>query len=347
MNEEKLQLPTVTTSPAALPMSVQDVVEQVQLIQEIMRKVMKEGEHYGKIPGCGDKPTLLQAGADKLLLTFRLSANYEIIEKIIRPDLVTMTVKCIVKHIETERIFGEGVGSCTSREEKYKYRTQNTGKPVPQEYWKYKDKDVIGGPQFAPKKIKGKWVIFEKIEHDNPEDYQNTILKMAAKRAKVAACITALAASDIFTQDLEDLKDNGVFDEEAQEEHSTQAAATPPPQGPPAQAKPKAPPKIDPDKILATIEGDTKPFKEQIGQIAARLGVAHKKVWGPQVGMAKKWFVVNLSEEEALKLSDEIGLIPDPARDGKPLHETGRVKVDLSKPEHHEKNVGDEEETPF
>jgi hypothetical protein len=45
----------------------------------------------------------------------------------------------------------------------------------------------------------------EKVEHDNPADYYNTVLKMAKKRAHVDAILTATAASDIFTQDIEDM----------------------------------------------------------------------------------------------------------------------------------------------
>jgi hypothetical protein len=45
----------------------------------------------------------------------------------------------------------------------------------------------------------------EIVEHDNPADYYNTVLKMAKKRAHVDAILTATAASDIFTQDVEDM----------------------------------------------------------------------------------------------------------------------------------------------
>ncbi len=38
----------------------------------------------------------------------------------------------------------------------------------------------------------------------NPADQANTILKMAKKRAEVDLCLTALACSDIFTQDMGD-----------------------------------------------------------------------------------------------------------------------------------------------
>lgn len=33
------------------------LIEQVTLIQNVMKSVMRDGEHYGKIPGCGDKPS--------------------------------------------------------------------------------------------------------------------------------------------------------------------------------------------------------------------------------------------------------------------------------------------------
>ena len=48
----------------------------------------------------------------------------------------------------------------------------------------------------------------EKVENDNPADCYNTVLKMAKKRALVDAVLTATAASDIFTQDLEDISAN-------------------------------------------------------------------------------------------------------------------------------------------
>tara|TARA_R100000808_G_scaffold20650_1_gene44609 strand:- start:140 stop:1372 length:1233 start_codon:yes stop_codon:yes gene_type:complete len=47
---------------------------------------------------------------------------------------------------------------------------------------------------------------------DNPTDLDNTVCKMAHKRAKVAAALLMSGASDLFTQDIEDLKANGVID---------------------------------------------------------------------------------------------------------------------------------------
>lgn len=193
-------------------LSVSDVLTQVRKIQEIMHSVMKENEHYGVIPGC-KKPSLLKPGAEKLGLTFRLAPSFEIDKIDIDDDDREYIVKCTLRHINTDAIFSEGVGSCSTKEAKYRYRigeVKPTGKPVPKEYWNERDQNLIGGKGFGVKKIDNQWQIVEmgeKVEHDNPADYYNTVLKMAKKRAHVDAMLTATAASDIFTQDVEDLPD--------------------------------------------------------------------------------------------------------------------------------------------
>ena len=57
MSEQNLE--RINRMDVSTPLGVQEILAQVHLIQEVMAKVMKEGEHYGKIPGCGDKPALL------------------------------------------------------------------------------------------------------------------------------------------------------------------------------------------------------------------------------------------------------------------------------------------------
>ena len=45
------------------PLTADKIKAQVALIQDVMKSVMKDGEHYGVIPGCGKKPSLLKPGA--------------------------------------------------------------------------------------------------------------------------------------------------------------------------------------------------------------------------------------------------------------------------------------------
>ena len=215
------KLVTMTVDPAASAMTVQQVLGQVALIQQIMGAAMKDGEHYGKIPGCGDKPTLLKPGAEKLCLTFRLAPTYDVDERTLDRGHREYRVQCTLSSILTNAFIGQGVGVCSTMEGKYRFRqgvAEPTDKPVPRAYWDVRQEDpakaqeLIGGKGFTVKKVEGKgWMIAkggEKVENDNPADHYNTVLKMAKKRALVDAVLTATAASDIFTQDLEDITAN-------------------------------------------------------------------------------------------------------------------------------------------
>ena len=212
------QMPSV---PEAL--TPDDVMAQVYLIQNIMERAMKKDEHYGVIPGTGNKPTLLKAGAEKLNLTFRMAPDPQVEVIDLGKGHREYRVKVVMTSITSGKILGAGVGSAATMETKWRFRTgpgESTGKPVPKEYWDLRSSDpkkaqeIIGGKGFITKKDEGVWTIFrqgEKVEHDNPADYYNTCLKMGKKRALVDAVLTCTAASDIFTQDIEELVDNGVI----------------------------------------------------------------------------------------------------------------------------------------
>lgn len=214
-------------------LSVEAIVSQRELIKNCMAKAMEEGQHYGKIPGCGDKPTLLQPGAQLLSHLFRLRPEYEIIETDLPADHKRFRVTCRLYVMgSTPPIpISEGVGESSSMESKHRFRNAAavvtpTGDPVPSTYWYIKNKDgadaakkwagnAYDGKNVSTKKIDGGWqfVIVEggsdaKVENTNPADVFNTVLKIAKKRAFVDATITATASSDFFTQDLEDIREN-------------------------------------------------------------------------------------------------------------------------------------------
>jgi hypothetical protein len=195
-------------------MDVKDVLVQTQAIQRLMKDAMQDGEHYGKIPGCGDKPALLQSGAEKLNLLFGLCPALDKDKTDLPGGHREYEVTCTLKS-RSGAFLGQGLGSATTMERKYRFRTgpaECTGKPVPPKFWDHRDKKLIGGDGFVAKKGNGDddekgWYIYKQggpVEHDNPADYYNTVLKMACKRALVAAVKTTLATSDIFTQDIDD-----------------------------------------------------------------------------------------------------------------------------------------------
>jgi len=199
-------------------LSVSAVKTQTLKVKELMQSVMEEDLHYGKIQGCGNKQNLFKAGAEKIGFMFRLSPEFDIVKNELTGAHREYEVKCILTHIPSGNVMGEGVGLCSSMESKYRYRStsteEDTGKEVPKAYWDNRDQNLLGGAGFGPKKMdNGKWHIVKRSKGDkeeNPDiaDTYNTVLKMAKKRAFVDAVITATSASDFFTQDLEDIKAN-------------------------------------------------------------------------------------------------------------------------------------------
>lgn len=199
------------------PVKVEEVKQQVALIQDLMGSVMHDGEHFGVIPGT-KKPSLYKSGAEKLGFTFRLSPDFTVSVSELPNGHRDYLVHCTLTSIKNGTVWGRGVGSCSTMESKYRYRhgePEDTGVPVPGKYWEARKSDqakaqeLIGGKGFLTKKNEeGQWRIFkvsaDKVENPDIADVYNTVLKMAKKRAHVDAILTALAASDIFTQDLED-----------------------------------------------------------------------------------------------------------------------------------------------
>lgn len=174
-----------------------EVIARVHRIQEVMKVLMKEGTHFGTIPGT-PKPTLYKPGAEMLLMTFRIAASPCQIEDLSNPDEVRYRVMVRGTNQVSGEIVGEMVGECSSSEEKYKWR-----KPVCDEEWEETDqahrrekwaRGSGSNPAYKTKQVR-----------TSPPDVANTILKMATKRALIALTLVSLGASDIFAQDLEDL----------------------------------------------------------------------------------------------------------------------------------------------
>jgi len=170
--------PAVTAS-AMPPFGVAEIRKRTHAVQEVMRGVMKEGTHFGTIPGT-PKPSLWKAGAEVLCMTFRLAPLLESQVTVDEPESEwayigsrrdgTMVTGTCVGFFEVEATctiqgpMGEVLSRCSARcnNRENKYRSLS---------------------------------LF---------DIRNTVQKMAEKRAFVSAVLMATGASDIFTQDIED-----------------------------------------------------------------------------------------------------------------------------------------------
>lgn len=174
-----------------------DVLARVTRILEVQKSVMREGVHYGTIPGT-PKPTLLKPGAEKLLMTFQIAAVTASIDDLSTSDEVRYRVRVQGVSQATGAVLGESVGECSSNEEKYRWRKpvckqefDETPPDQKREVWKkkYNSSD------------------FQKVQQvrTSPADVANTILQMATKRGLIPMTRVVLACSDIFDQDLEDM----------------------------------------------------------------------------------------------------------------------------------------------
>ena len=177
------------------PLTQQEVVAQKRLIQEVMKAVMKDGIHYGVIPGC-KQPTLYKAGSEAILSTFRIAVD-PVVEDLSTHDCYRyrVTLRGIIPSGE---IVGAGVGECSTDEEKYKWRgavNQKEFDATPEDRRRIKyTKPASWNPNGEVAQVR-----------TNPADLANTALKMAKKRAQIDLTLTATGASDVFAQDLEDL----------------------------------------------------------------------------------------------------------------------------------------------
>jgi hypothetical protein len=192
---ESAPLPVQDVRPAAHKFTAAEIRADVNLIQEVMKAVMKRDVHFGVVPGT-DKPTLLKPGAEKLMVTFRLNAE-PVIEDLSGADEIRYRIKVRITHQITKAEIGWGVGECSSNETKYKWMRPTCKEEydaTPDDRRRIKFARGQGGKIFKNEQIR-----------TNLSDAANTVLKMAKKRALVDAILTCTAASDIFTQDVEDV----------------------------------------------------------------------------------------------------------------------------------------------
>ena len=205
---EKQLITQNSSAPVVMPMSIKDLLSRQSAVVEAVSKAMKEGLHYGSVPGI-EKPFLQKPGAELLCLMFGLSATFKVEERQLPSDHREFVITCSLTR--GDHVIAEGVGSCSTMEAKYRYR-KGKGEAigaVPREYWDLRKTDpkaaqrMIGFGNGTEKTPDG-WVITKaaaRVENPDIADQYNTVLKMAKKRAYVDACITACAASEFFTQD--------------------------------------------------------------------------------------------------------------------------------------------------
>ncbi|MGH3609795.1 MAG: hypothetical protein ACRDRD_17150, partial [Pseudonocardiaceae bacterium] len=225
--------------------------QQVALRDEFMRTVLREGHDFGVVPGTKGKRTLFKSGAERLLSVYQLRS--ELSDE--SPPTLDLTGRdhggetflqfrrrCRIYHGDT--LITQAAGETNSWETKYRYRDSKrrcpqcgdeTGAllrsknpprddPGADPGWFCWAKKGGCGANFAVDDERITSQKIGRVPNPNPADIMNTLLKLADKRALVAATIIATGWSDLVTQDLED---RGPDDAGGAEEDGEAAAPEP------------------------------------------------------------------------------------------------------------------------
>ena len=160
------------TSIEQLEQSFALAVRQRELLEDFVKKRMKEGVHYmsGKVFG-SEKPVLLQPGAQLILYCHGYTIDFEIIQGPPEGSLdydedYTIVTKAVIRNA-SGRVVGSAIGSAGSR------------------IWSGRQGKLV--PRAA-----------------DPEKTMNTALKISQKRALVSACNNSTASSEFFQIDIDE-----------------------------------------------------------------------------------------------------------------------------------------------
>jgi len=176
--------------------SFKKTIEKIAQWQNLVQTNLKEGKDYGTIPGTS-KPTLYKSGAEKIIMLGKLRSTFDILDETKDWENEFFQFEIRWNLWVGETIIAQGVGLCSSKEDKYRYRWVNE-KRLPNNI----NKDNL------PYRVKsGKYGDYKqyRVENEDICSIANTILKMAKKRAEIDAALLVGSLSELFTQDVEDL----------------------------------------------------------------------------------------------------------------------------------------------
>lgn len=198
--------------------SIINTPERYTQLQTFVHQRMIKGTDYGVVPGTNSKPTLLKPGAEKLCRLFGLAVDTKLVysvEDFTGKEHGEPLFYYRYRTVLTWRneLVATSEGSCNSWEKKYRYRDEKPACPrcgvrairkSDKEFYCWRKIEGCGAtfplsfPEIASQPI-------GKVPNNEVFDQINTLQKMAQKRSLVGAVLLATAASEFFTQDLEDL----------------------------------------------------------------------------------------------------------------------------------------------
>lgn len=194
--------------PVATPTDLIDLHKEVS---KLINESLEAGIDYGVVPGTGSKPSLLKPGAERLALAFGAHPEYTPVASEVDHDRLITYTKRKKRWLNRHKNDREWEWEEAPGESRGLYRYIYECKLVRH------DGRVLGTGQGVCSTMESKYV-------DRPRDCENTVLKMAQKRAFIAATLNAFGLSNRFTQDVEDM-----YEQVPAAAPASEAPAAPPP----------------------------------------------------------------------------------------------------------------------
>jgi hypothetical protein len=180
---------------------VREVIQQQEEVREYIAAALQPGRDYGVIPGTDradedgkrkGKNNLLKPGAERVCAGYGVRPEFSILEQEVQHDREVPWQKRKKKWKDRKFVGWEEESGVSFGLYRYVIRCElvhvQTG-------------TTVGSGVGSCSTMESKYV-------DRPRDSENTVLKMAKKRAYVDATLTTFGLSDAFTQDMEDVAAN-------------------------------------------------------------------------------------------------------------------------------------------
>lgn len=262
----------IVRGPIRPVVSPHALIEAHKEAAAVIRDALEDGRDYGMIPGAGARKVLLKAGAERLSVAFGLRPRYTVTSSDCDHDRVVTFVDRYKKPSTSLGVY------------RYTLKCELL-----------RDDIVVGEGIGSCSTLESKYI-------SRPRDCENTVLKMAKKRALVDAILGTLSLSDRFTQD--------VGDDEEDDEPRARVLTTPLSSSEAAEAREPAPRPLPPPDPAKLQMGPVLDLAEAItaaepDSMSGMLVAINTVVDDSDAGKKMAFALEKLIEHRAAQLNDE------------------------------------------
>ncbi len=172
-------------------MAIQSVKHNLEMLARMVKEILIKDQDYGVIPGTqSNKPSLWDGGATNIRAGFNCYSVPNVVDTRDDGEHVRYVVRADIVSRLTGKVVACGIGTASTKEVKYAFR------------WVWKPEDYGHDRKSLRTRTTRDGSVQYRIPNPDIEDLDNTIIKMAAKRAEVDGTMQLPGVARVFTQDV-------------------------------------------------------------------------------------------------------------------------------------------------